>query len=38
MREMVGHALRCEMLRAAVFAGKRSPMVFGQPDDVAGAA
>lgn len=31
MREMVGHALRCELLRAAVFSGKRSPMVFGQP-------
>jgi type VI secretion system protein ImpE len=33
MREMVGHALRCELLRAAVFDGKRSPMVFGQPDE-----
>jgi type VI secretion system protein ImpE len=33
MREMVGHALRCEKVRAAVFAGKRSPMVFGQPDE-----
>lgn len=33
MREMVGHALRCELLRAAVFAGQRSPMVFGQPDE-----
>lgn len=33
MREMVGHALRCELLREAVFAGKRSPMVFGQPDE-----
>lgn len=33
MREMVGHALRCELLRAAVFAGKRAPMVFGQPDE-----
>jgi len=32
MREMVGHALRCELLRAAVFEGRRSPMVFGQPD------
>ncbi|MDE3011265.1 MAG: tetratricopeptide repeat protein [Pseudomonadota bacterium] len=32
MREMVGHALRCEKLRAEVFAGKRAPMVFGQPD------
>ncbi|QHJ00983.1 tetratricopeptide repeat protein [Xylophilus rhododendri] len=33
MREMVGHALRCEKIRASVFAGKRSPMVFGQPDE-----
>ena len=32
MREMVGHALRCELLRAAVFEGRRSPMVFGQPE------
>ena len=33
MRETVGHAIRCELLRAEVFAGKRTPMVFGQPDD-----
>lgn len=33
MREMVGHALRCEIIRAAVFAGRRSPMIFGQPDE-----
>ena len=33
MREMVGHALRCELIRAAVFQGRRSPMVFGQPDE-----
>lgn len=32
MREMVGHALRCEKIRAAVFAGRRSPMIFGQPE------
>ncbi|TAK87620.1 MAG: tetratricopeptide repeat protein [Aquabacterium sp.] len=32
MREMSGHALRCELIRAAVFEGKRSPMVFGQPE------
>jgi type VI secretion system protein ImpE len=31
MREMVGHALRCEIVRAAVFEGRRPPMVFGQP-------
>ena len=33
MREMVGHALRCEKIRAAVFEGRRSPMVFGAPDE-----
>ena len=33
MRETVGHALRCELMRAQVFAGKRTPMVFGQPDE-----
>ncbi|WP_077035853.1 type VI secretion system accessory protein TagJ [Pelomonas sp. KK5] len=33
MREMVGHALRCELLRANVFKGSRSPMLFGQPDE-----
>lgn len=32
MREMVGHALRCEKIRAAVFQGRRSPMVFGEPE------
>ena len=32
MREMVGLALRCEKIRAAVFAGRRSPMLFGQPE------
>lgn len=33
MREMVGHALRCELIRAAVFDGRRSPMIFGQPEE-----
>lgn len=33
MREMVGHALRCELIRASVFDGKRSPMIFGQPPE-----
>lgn len=33
MRETVGHAIRCELIRAQVFAGKRAPMVFGQPDE-----
>jgi type VI secretion system protein ImpE len=25
--------IRCEMLRAEIFAGKRSPLIFGQPDE-----
>ena len=33
MREMVGHALRCELLRKAVFDRRRSPMIFGEPDE-----
>ena len=33
MRETVGHAIRCELMRAKVFAGQRTPMVFGQPDE-----
>ena len=33
MRETVGHAVRCELMRARVFAGERTPMVFGQPDE-----
>lgn len=33
MRETVGHAIRCEIQRAKVFAGQRTPMVFGQPDE-----
>jgi type VI secretion system protein ImpE len=32
MRETVGYALRCEKIRGAVFAGRRSPMLFGEPD------
>jgi len=32
MREMVGHALRCEKIRAAVFEGRRPPMLFGEPE------
>ena len=33
MKQMYGEAIRCEGLRAAVFAGQRTPMVFGQPDE-----
>ena len=29
----MGDAIRCELLRAEVFAGQRTPMVFGQPDE-----
>lgn len=32
MRETMGHAIRCELLRAEVFAGRRTPVVFGQPE------
>ena len=32
MAQMYREALRCEVLRADVFAGKRSPMVFGEPE------
>ena len=31
MAQMYREALRCEALRAEVFAGKRSPLIFGQP-------
>lgn len=33
MKQMYGEAIRCEGLRAAVFAGRRTHMVFGQPDE-----
>src|SRR5262245_20059145 len=26
-------AIRCELLRAEIFAGKRSPLIFGQPEE-----
>jgi type VI secretion system protein ImpE len=26
-------AIRCELLRAEIFAGKRSPLIFGKPDE-----
>lgn len=32
MRDTVAHAIRCELMRARVFAGKRTPMVFGEPE------
>jgi type VI secretion system protein ImpE len=33
MKQMYSEALRCERLRAEVFAGKRSPLIFGEPDE-----
>lgn len=33
MKQVYGEAIRCEGLRAEVFAGTRTPMVFGQPDE-----
>jgi type VI secretion system protein ImpE len=33
MKQVYGDAIRCEGLRAGVFDGIRSPMVFGQPDE-----
>lgn len=32
MKQMYREAIKCELLRAEVFAGRKSPMVFGQPD------
>jgi type VI secretion system protein ImpE len=32
MAQTYGDAVRCEAVRADVFAGKTSPMIFGQPD------
>ena len=32
MAQMYREALNCEVLRADVFAGKRAPMIFGQPE------
>jgi type VI secretion system protein ImpE len=33
MAQMYRETLRCERLRADVFAGRRSPVVFGEPDE-----
>lgn len=33
MKQVYGEAIRCEGVRAEVFAGRRTPMVFGQPDE-----
>jgi len=33
MRQMISDAIACEALRKDVFAGRRSPMVFGEPEE-----
>src|SRR5215207_4630383 len=33
MAQMYRDAVQCEPLRAAVFAGQRSPMIFGEPSE-----
>ncbi len=33
MKQMYGDAIKCEGLRASVFAGQRTPMVFGEPEE-----
>ena len=37
MAQVCRSALNCEALRAQIFAGKRSPLIFGQPDDWVGS-
>ena len=32
MAQMYREAIKCEVLRAEVFAGKKSPMIFGEPE------
>ena len=32
MAQMYREAVKCELLRAEVFAGQKSPMIFGEPD------
>jgi type VI secretion system protein ImpE len=32
MAQMYGEAIRCEAIRSEVFAGRKSPLIFGQPD------
>jgi len=33
MMQMYREAIRCEVLRGEVFAGKRTPMIFGEPEN-----
>jgi type VI secretion system protein ImpE len=32
MAQMYGEAVRCEAIRSGVFAGRKSPMIFGEPE------
>jgi len=32
MQQMYAEAVKCELLRAEVFRGRKAPMIFGQPD------
>src|SRR5688572_33061397 len=32
MTQLYGDAVRCEAVRSQVFAGRRSPMIFGEPE------
>lgn len=32
MTQMYREAIRCEVLRVQVFAGRKSPLIFGQPE------
>ena len=36
MAQMYREAIRCELLRGEIFAGKRTPMIFGQPPEWIG--
>ena len=36
MAQVCRSALNCEALRSQIFAGKRSPLIFGKPDDWVG--
>ncbi|MHC4229657.1 MAG: type VI secretion system accessory protein TagJ, partial [Planctomycetota bacterium] len=37
MAQVCRSALNCEALRGQIFAGKRSPLIFGKPDDWVGS-
>lgn len=35
-KELYGPAIQCEVFRAEVFAGKRAPLIFGEPEEWVG--